>query len=437
MKFLIYFSLESEHKPNNNHDLKIPSDILDDKIRRIISKPVPFELIKKEIRLLLPIFSFYCGIGALQIKSDCHNVILIQKRPYLYRLKPRKNNFFNSSQERLIKINGSMAEFLSPYSSWLLTSSIVVISEVIAMLQTHSQLTDVLNFIQYEPDIPNSFPYSNNIATQMNSIKIDLIDQLHLYNSRKGFDLTRPIGATFPYNIDPPSLIYKPKYPLTDKALQLEPPDLKKLSQESFCSVISRRRSFKSLDTSDSLSLKDLSTFLGLVFHTSQVYMRNTSIPNAYDSCRRFYPNGGGVHELEPFIICNRVSDLKSGVYYYSAIEHHLLAVSYSQSDIRSMIAEAYYSSNKESIPAAFIILTSRLERLAWKYERMAYHVTLKNAGVILGYMSQIASYLNLFGCPMGNSDTYRFSKIIQEDPLRMPSVGEFCLSPIKIKNAN
>ncbi len=437
MKFLVYFPQDSDYKSKNNLDFKIPSQILDDNIRYIISNPVPFDVFKEEIRQLLPIFCFYCGIGAIKIKTDCERISLTQRRSFLYRLRTQNNSYSTCDQERLIKISGSTADYLSPDSSWLLSSPVSFISEVLVMLKTPSQLSEVLNFINYDGSFYGHSSSCDQTPTSTASIKIDLIDQLHLYNCRKGFDTTKPIGATFPFSIDPPSLIYEPKYPLSPVPLQLKHPELNELSQESFYSVISRRRSNKSLDTSNSLNFQEFSTFMWLAFHTSQIYMRNESILNAYDSCRRFYPNGGGVHELEPFVICNRVTDLKSGVYYYSALEHHLVPVSYFKSDIRSMIAEAYYSSNKESIPAAFIILTSRLERLAWKYERMAFHVTLKNAGVILGYMSQIASYLNLFGCPMGNSDTYRFSRIIQEDPLRMPSVGEFCLSPFGNTNAN
>ena len=429
MKFLLSFDNKLVSDTVNYSESTIPHQIIDENIRCLISKPLPFELFLENISSLLPLFTFYCGYGASHIHSHCQKINLRQKRPFLFHIKSKDNRSIIKQSKQLIHIENNIAYYLYLDSPWILSSSIDVISDVLAMLNSKSQLNRVFDFINCDHKFSEFFESKAENLDSLSQINVDLFDQVHIHNSRKGFDTTKNVGATFPYELPPPPLMYRPAYPLSD-SVKLKRIDFDKLTDDSFLSVISKRRSNKSLDTKQFLSLEELTWFLGLVFLTSNVYYRTPDIPNTYDSCRRFYPNGGGVHELEPFVICNRISDFRSGVYHYSPLEHHLTPVSYEQSDVNSMILEAYISSNKESIPAAFIILTSRLDRLAWKYERMAYHVTLKNTGVILGYMSQVATFLNLYGCPMGNSDTYRFSKIIREDPLKMPSVGEFCLSP-------
>ncbi|QNI54593.1 sagB-type dehydrogenase domain protein [Synechococcus sp. BIOS-E4-1] len=410
-------------------DTIVPSQIIDDRIIALISQPISTDSFEQHINDLLPVLAFSCGFGRVKIFSECRGIVFELKRSCRISLKKHKTIFFYDNHEYIIRTDSTKAIYMSPSSAWRLTSKIELIPTVEILLNSDSSFINLMRSICDEIPQQSNTSSQDSIDQASRHIPIDIVDQLHIAHSRKGFDHTQPIGATFPYDVDPPHLFYKSNKSKADP-ISLNQLVLSSLPAVSFTTTISSRRSRKSLDINRFLSFDDLSRFLGTVFYTTRIFLRSDEYPNSYDSCLRFYPNGGGVHELEPFVVVNRVSGLDSGIYHYSPFHHQLSLLSVSHSDLKSTISEAYHSSGKESLPAVFIILVSRLERLSWKYERMAYHVTLKNTGVILGFMSQVASLLNLYGCPMGNSDSFRFSQIIGEDPLKMPAVGEFCLSP-------
>lgn len=431
MKIFIHFPALEFHQGSYyldvQSDVQIPSAIINESIFKIISSSLSISTFIDNLHSLLPIFSYICGCGRMSIASDCSQVVLSQKRSCRIKLPSYLDVNKQVFDQYLLTVAGENVDFFFPESAWNLSCQSSTVQYVLSALKTESDLNWIFNFVNHSSfgyDLPGST--SPPAAT---SIKTNLFDKSHIAFSRKGFDVSKPIGATFPYSIPPPPLEYTPQK-VVGTSIPIPLTDLSYYSQKSYINVLCQRRSMKSKLTDNFLSYDDLVEFLNLVFHTSNIFRRSPDITNSYDACQRLYPNGGGVHELEPFIVCNRVTNIKNGIYHFSPFSSRLSPISYDQNHIKSLISEAYFSSNKESIPAAFIILASRLQRLTWKYERMAYHVTLKNTGVLLGYMSQVASFLDLYGCPMGNSDSLCFSRIIDEDPFQMPAVGEFCLSP-------
>ena len=431
MNILIHFPVLTSHQGNyyldSSLDVRIPSEIIDESILRSISSPISVSNFIDNLHSLLPIFAYICGCGRMSIVSTCSQVVLSQKRSCRIKLPSFLDLNKQIFDQYLLTVDGESVDFFFPESAWNLSCQSSMIQYVLSALNTESDLNLIFNFVNY-----SSFGYdlSGSTSPQVATlIKTNLFDKSHIAFSRKGFDSSKPIGATFPYSIKPPTLEYTPQK-VDGTSIPIPLTDLSSYSKKSYIDVVCQRRSMKSKLIDNFLAFEDLVDFLNLVFHTSNVFRWSSDIPNSYDACQRLYPNGGGVHELEPFIVCNRVTNIKNGIYHFSPFSSVLSPISYDQNHIKSLISEAYFSSNKQSIPAAFIILASRLQRLTWKYERMAYHVTLKNTGVLLGYMSQVASFLDLYGCPMGNSDSLGFSRIIKEDPFQMPAVGEFCLSP-------
>lgn len=74
------------------------------------------------------------------------------------------------------------------------------------------------------------------------------------------------------------------------------------------------------------------------------------------------------------------------------------------------------------------MILTSRFSRLSWKYDAIAYSLTLKNVGVLFAYMYLIGTALGLATCALGCGDSATFASATGLDVLEESSVGEFIL---------
>ena len=74
------------------------------------------------------------------------------------------------------------------------------------------------------------------------------------------------------------------------------------------------------------------------------------------------------------------------------------------------------------------VILTSRFERIAWKYESIAYALTLKHVGVVYQTMYLAATAMNLAPCALGCGDSDLFARAAGTDYYVETSVGEFLL---------
>jgi oxazoline/thiazoline dehydrogenase len=78
--------------------------------------------------------------------------------------------------------------------------------------------------------------------------------------------------------------------------------------------------------------------------------------------------------------------------------------------------------------PQIVMTLTSRFQRLSWKYESIAYAATLKNVGVLYETMYLVATAMELAPCALGAGNSDLFSRLIGTDYYRESSVGEFML---------
>jgi hypothetical protein len=70
-----------------------------------------------------------------------------------------------------------------------------------------------------------------------------------------------------------------------------------------------------------------------------------------------------------------------------------------------------------ESPPQCVVLLASRLPRLAWKYQAIAYRITLMNAGVIFQTLYLVATAMNLACSALGNGNSVSFARATGLDP--------------------
>jgi SagB-type dehydrogenase family enzyme len=82
------------------------------------------------------------------------------------------------------------------------------------------------------------------------------------------------------------------------------------------------------------------------------------------------------------------------------------------------------------------LLLSARFERLAWKYEGIAYSLCLKDVGVLFDFMYSVAAALGLEVCALGSAEAGLFSRILGDDPFREPLVGQFLIVGRRVKDS-
>jgi hypothetical protein len=76
--------------------------------------------------------------------------------------------------------------------------------------------------------------------------------------------------------------------------------------------------------------------------------------------------------------------------------------------------------------PDALVTVTSRFQRMAWKYRAMAYATTLRHTGVLYQTMYLVATAMGLAPCGLGNGDADMSARVLGLDYLKESSVVRF-----------
>jgi SagB-type dehydrogenase family enzyme len=82
----------------------------------------------------------------------------------------------------------------------------------------------------------------------------------------------------------------------------------------------------------------------------------------------------------------------------------------------------------EERQPDLTIVIASRLPRLAWKYQGMAYRASLMNAGVVFHLMYMVATDMGLAPCANGTGDSRLLEQATGLDSFEETAIGEFVL---------
>jgi SagB-type dehydrogenase family enzyme len=147
------------------------------------------------------------------------------------------------------------------------------------------------------------------------------------------------------------------------------------------------------------------------------------------DFAPRPYPAGGALYELELYAAVNLCANLEPGLYHYDALAHRLIQLGGPSTEVEGLIQDAALSTDT---PAAslqvLLILATRFARVAWKYESLAYALTLKHVGVVFQTMYLAATAMGLGGCAVGGGDSDLFARTTRLNYLEETSVGEFVL---------
>jgi SagB-type dehydrogenase family enzyme len=257
-------------------------------------------------------------------------------------------------------------------------------------------------------------------------------DLLFHARSRQGRS-DAPYGGTYRLagRLEPPPDL---KPGVAGETIQLDRPDLARLEREDppLAQVQERRRSAREFDTEHPITDRQLGEFLFRVARVKDSWRAEVATANGpvlMDFASRPYPAGGGLYELEVYAAVNRGAGLGPGLYHYDPAGHRLTRLCRRTAEVEGLLRGAAESA---AAPAddlqVLLVLAARFARVAWKYESIAYALTLKHVGVLYQTMYLAATAMGLAACAVGGGDADLFARAAGTDYYAETSVGEFLL---------
>ena len=233
-----------------------------------------------------------------------------------------------------------------------------------------------------------------------------------------------PYGGTYWAEslADPPPVVRPSR---GTPAISLFQPDLGALRRDdpTLTSVLEDRHSVRDHDDSVPLTLRQLGEFL---FRTARV--RHTMREGRNELSDRPYPSGGACHELEIYPVVRNVDGVEPGLYHYDPAGHRLETVAGPAKPLTALSELARISSLMTTPPQVTLVIAARPGRVMWKYQSMAYALTLKHVGVLYQVMYSVATAMGLAACALGGGDADAFAEATGLSYLAETSVGEFIL---------
>ncbi|GLX40756.1 SagB-type dehydrogenase domain-containing protein [Streptomyces roseochromogenus] len=177
------------------------------------------------------------------------------------------------------------------------------------------------------------------------------------------------------------------------------------------------------------LSARQLGEFLYRVARIRGFSPPTTGAP--YETTSRPYPGGGASYELELYATVTRCLDLEPGIYHYDPHGHEMTRIHGEARLVQDVSHTARIATGGLAHPDVVFSITSRMRRLSWKYDSMAYATTLKNVGALYQTMYLVATAMRLAPCALGSGNADLVAEATGSDYLAECSVGEFILSSL------
>ena len=251
-------------------------------------------------------------------------------------------------------------------------------------------------------------------------------DRLFHGASRGGRDAVA-LGATYRFKDRfpaPPAI----KPPTSAERIALPTPDVAGIAKrsDSLAAIMDRRRSRRDYSATP-LGLEQLSEFL---YRVARIL--RTLEGGEQELMSRPYPSGGSIYEIEFYLAVGRCEGLAPGLYYYRGQEHALEPLPGTADAAEKLRQDSAMAMGQpDRPPHVLVVLASRFPRFAWKYQAMAYRLTVMNAGVIIQTMYLVATDMGIAGCANGSGNSALFAAATGLDPLSETSVAEFALGAL------
>jgi oxazoline/thiazoline dehydrogenase len=254
-------------------------------------------------------------------------------------------------------------------------------------------------------------------------------DRLFHCRSRMGLGASQ-LGASYRFrNILPPGPAIKA--PMSDIMIPLERPDLVRRDlavTESLDSVFERRRSIRMMNNERPITKCQVGDLLYRVARVRDV--RSNGIQEIVS---RPVPSAGAIHEIELYLLSRSCEGLDPGLYHYHAQHHCFYKLDSRDESLKELMESAAKAMDEStSLPQCLLILASRLPRLAWKYEGIAYRLSLLNAGVLIHALYLVATEMNLACTAIGTGNSGAFAKATGTDSFVETSIAEFVIGSVR-----
>lgn len=235
-------------------------------------------------------------------------------------------------------------------------------------------------------------------------------------------------GATFRFHgaIDPwPAARDLPEGPRT--SLPIPDRDWVAGTQMPLARAVESRRSVR-IHGTGAIRVRELGEFLFRTARVESMHPVDEAAGRWQETSRRPYPSAGAAYDLELYLTIRDSPDLADGIYHYDPLGHQLTQVCDRPESVRLLLLEAGWAANLPAMPYTLITMASRFARLSWKYQGIAYALTLKNVGVLQHAMYLTATAMGLAPCALGRGESAVFASATGLDPMVESSVGEFLL---------
>ena len=250
-------------------------------------------------------------------------------------------------------------------------------------------------------------------------------DLLFFHHSSIGFH-DDPIGATWRLKgkVSPEPLLKA----CTGECVPLAEPggELMKKLRTPFAEVLAGRRSGR-IPGNRLLTLEELGA---LLYISARVQNVQEDSERFFDISLRPSPSGGALHSLEIYPMVRQCDGLASGAWRYDPGQHQLESIGTDEALLDTYLKSSPYPLVRGAgLPHIRLVITSRILRDLWKYEKIAYRLVLQDLGCLYQTLGLTAAAMGLTSCILGAVDARRLGAIMKLDPLIEPVVGEMTVS--------
>jgi SagB-type dehydrogenase family enzyme len=251
--------------------------------------------------------------------------------------------------------------------------------------------------------------------------------ELWLHARTRGVRLSAGYGGTYHLRDKfPPAPAVRPVSPSALRIVTLPRPDLATIARADppLTEVIERRRSIREHDDAAPITASQLGE---LLYRTARI-RRAFPGGDGQDLTDHPYPAGGSLGELEVYPLISRCTGLEPGLWRYAADRHGLELIAEPGPPVRALVDLARTTSLLRTDPQVVLIVASRFARLNWKYETIAYALTLKHVGVFYQTVYLVGTAMGLAVCGLGGGDADDFARASGCDYFAEGSVGEMII---------
>jgi SagB-type dehydrogenase family enzyme len=245
-----------------------------------------------------------------------------------------------------------------------------------------------------------------------------------MHERSRGPKLSAGYGGTYSDGSGTPPLpAARPTWDGLRRELTVPDLDVRAKTDPSLTTVLEGRRSGRRHDDTP-MTVDELGELLYRTARQRRMFVGS----DGQEVADRPYPSGGAVHELEVYPLITSCAGIEPGLWHYAAAEHALYRVTEPTPETAQLVAGARGSAMMSTDPQVVFIVAARFGRVRWKYETIAYALTLKHVGVFYQTVYLAAAAMGLAACGLGGGDARTFAAASGLDAFVEGSVGEMII---------